>query len=321
MDAQNSRSSDFKLIISYIAILLVSLLVPFIYFFSIIIVPIPLIVYSLQNKRDRVYVIVVAIAVITFLLTYMMQTLLFIPLFIVFAISGLSVGLAIQQDKKAYETWIQGIVGYIVSLLFVFVFTQFVLEINWAEEIRKVVNQSIENVISILAQLDPTLQGQFQEQLQALKDQLYYIPNIIPAGLAILSVIFAFLTQWLSYKVINKMHKRRLSFPPVGKLNLPKAVIFIYLIGFLMMFMESNPSKGLFIVGQNITSLMFFLIILQGLTFMFFYAKYKKQSNLLPIIISIISLVIPFLLYVIHFVGLFDLALSLRRRMEGSQKG
>src|SRR5690625_3304655 len=132
MDAQNSRSSDFKLIISYIAILLVSLLVPFIYFFSIIIVPIPLIVYSLQNKRDRVYVIVVAIAVITFLLTYMMQTLLFIPLFIVFAISGLSVGLAIQQDKKAYETWIQGIVGYIMSLLFVFVFTQFVLEINWA---------------------------------------------------------------------------------------------------------------------------------------------------------------------------------------------
>lgn len=321
MDAQNSRSSDFKLIISYIAILLVSLLFPFIYFLSIMIVPIPLIVYSLQNKRDRVYVIVVAIAVITFLLTYMMQTLLFIPLFIVFTISGLSIGLAIQQDKKAYETWIQGIVGYIVSLLFIFVFTQFVLEINWAEEIRKAVNQSIENVISILAQLDPTLQGQLEGQLQVIKDQLYYIPNIIPAGLAILSVIFAFLTQWLSYKVINKMYKRRLSFPPVGKLNLPKAVIFIYLIGFFMMFLESNPSKGLFIVGQNITSLMFFLIILQGLTFMFFYARYKKQSNLLPIMALIISLVIPFLLYIIHFVGLFDLALSLRRRMEGSQKG
>lgn len=321
MSAQINRSRDFKLIIAYILVLLLSLFFPLFYFLSVILVPIPLIVYAFRSERQSIFLIVGAVGAITLLFSIALKSLLFLPLFIVFTFAGLASALAIHKGKTAYETWISGIIGYIVSLLLIFIFTQVFLEINWPEEIRSATDQSINNISSLITQLDPSLSEQFASQLETVKEQLYYIPNLIPAGIAILAVLFSFLSQWLSYKLINKLYKANLSFPPIRKLNFPRALVFIYFIGFLFMMIESDPTKGLFIVGQNITSLMFFLILIQGISFLYFFTHFKKQASAIPLVIMIISFLIPFLLYIIHFLGLFDLALSLKERIRANKKG
>lgn len=320
MGGQNNKKSDFALIVAYIAFLTTVIFFPPFYFFAVILLPVPLVVYAFRNKQERTYMIVGAIAVISLLLTVVFQTLLFVPLFVVFAAGGLTIGLALQKEKNPYEIWIQGIIAYLVSLLFVFVFTQVVLEINWAEEVRTAAQDTLNNMATIIKQIDPSIKDQLEGRIETIRDQIEYLPNLIPVGITVLSIIFSFLAQWLSYKVINALFKQRLSFPPVRKLSFPRAVIFIYLIGFLLMFIENDPSRGLFMAGQNITSLMFFLMVIQGFTYMFFFTHHKKKSNLLPIIIIIVSLLMPFLMYFVHFLGLFDIALSLRKRTEGNQK-
>lgn len=321
MSAQNNRSKDFKLIISYIFILLLALFFPFFYLLSVVLIPVPLIVYAFHSERERVFLIVGAIAALTLLFSLALQTVLFLPLFIVFVLAGLGIGLSLHKKRQAYETWIHGAVAYIVSLLLIFIFTQLVLEINWAEEIRAAIDQSLNNLSSLVQQFDPSLSEELDKQLELVRDQLYYIPNLIPAGIAIFSVLLSFVSQWLSYKLINRRDKLGLSFPPIRRLNLPRSLVFIYFIGFLLMIIGNEPTKGLFIVGQNITSLMFFLILIQGISFIYFYIHFKKQSKIIPAIIIVVAILIPFLLYIIHFLGLFDLALSLKARIKRSQKG
>ena len=321
MDAQSQLRSEIMLVVSYTIILFFSLFIPAFFPFAIILLPIPIIVYATNSKADRLYMIIGILAVFTFVLTVILQILWFIPLFVTSVISGLAIGLAIQKEKSPYETWIQGTIGFVISLLFIFVFTQYVLEINWVEEIRIASDQSITNIMNMLKEIDPSIESQIEGQMEILREQLFYMPNLIPAVIAILSIVFAFIAQWISYKVLNRRKEHTYRFPAVRRLSFPMAIFWLYIGASLLMLFETNPTSGLFIVLQNINSLMSFLLIIQGFTFVFFFAHHKKQSNALPFIVLTLSLIITPLVYIIRLVGLIDMALSLRKRLRGSQTG
>lgn len=318
MNNQNEKRSDFNLVLSYIIILLIAIFIPPLYFLTLIILPIPVILYAYSNKAERLYLMVGVLVAITLILSAILYTVLLFPLFVTAAASGIAIGLAVQKNKSAYETWVHGIVGYMISLLFIFVFSQLVLDINWAEEIRQTTTQSLDQVLSIFSQLDPQLGATFESQFDIIKQQLYYMPNLIPVGMALFSIVFAFLALWLSYKLINRLHKQNLRFPPVHKLSFPVAIIWFYIIAMLIMLFENKPTSGIYIASLNVTSLISFLLIIQGFTFIFFLAHRKNMSKVMPILAVIVSIVFPPLLYVVRFVGLFDLALSVRKRMKKS---
>lgn len=320
MDAQKQLRDDIVLIFSYMVLLFISIFIPVFFLFALFILPIPLIIYAVDHERKRLLMMIGVLAVFVSILGLILQTTLFIPLFVTSVASGLAIGTAIKKKQSAYETWIWGTVGYIIGLLFIFVFTQYILEINWAEEIRVAINRSIDNIQSVIVGIDSEITHQVEKQFDLMKEQLFYIPNLIPAGIAISSIVFALITQWLSYKIINRKGRKLLRFPPIQKLDFPRAIFWIFILAFFLMLMDNDPTSDLFIVGQNVSSLMSFLIILQGFTFIFFFAHYRKQSNTLPIIIVVASVILSPLLYVVRLVGLLDLVLSLRKRMEGSQK-
>lgn len=304
----------------YIAMLLFVTFVPSMVIFIVFLMPLPFIIYASRYDQKSLLKLFIVVALISFFLTLLTSALLILPIFILTASGGIAIGIALSQSKSPYETWIQGTIGFAIGLLFVFLFTQFVLEINWADEIDHAIGQSFENLAIMIDQFDQFGSSeQINEQLEVLQEQMGIIKDLIPAGIALLAIIMAFLTQWFAYRIISHLENKRLRFPPIRLLQFPTAIVWIYIIGILVSVFERNPTSGLFIGAQNVLSLAGFLMILQGYSFIFFYAHHKKKSNGLPIIAVILSVLLPLLLYVIRLIGLIDMAFSLRNSMQKSK--
>lgn len=311
------------LLFSYIVLLLFAMFIPSAIFIIVVLLPVPIIIFALRYEQRHFLMFIGVTTIVIFLLTVLIGNMIVItPIFVLTLLGGVAIGDALRKRKTPYQTWISGTVGFVIGLLFVFIYTQFVLDVNWAHEIDLQIDQVFKNISSMVNQVDqlgPT--DQINDQLETLKEQMGIMKDLIPAGIAISAMIIAFLTQWISYRIISIVDQIKLQFPPIRKLKFPSAILWVYILALLVSIFETNTSSGLFIGAQNVISLTGFLMILQGITFIFFYAHHKNRSNVLPIIAIISLVLLPLLLYIVRLLGLIDMAFSLRERMRKAKEG
>src|SRR5699024_4859843 len=162
---------------------------------------------------------------------------------------------------------------------------------------------------------------QAEDQLGQLQEQMAYAMDLIPVGMAFIAILFAFLTQWVSYKVMNRLENKQLRFPPFRSLRFPAAVIWVYFFALLFTFVELDPNSVFYLAVVNIFTLAGLLMTIQGLSFIFFYADYKKWPKAIPILSVVLTLILPFiLLYLVRILGIIDIGFGLRDRIAQSKK-
>lgn len=322
MEINNQIRDGAILLTSYILIFITTFFMPTFILFAIFLLPIPIVIFASRHERIAFFRFVGITAIVVFLFILILGIIAMIPLVVLTLSGGVAIGDAIQRKKTSYETWINGIIGFVFGFLFVFLYTQFVLEINWADEIELMVDQAYQNFVTVfdqIEQFDST--DQFKDQVEDFKGQMMILKDLIPAGIAIVSIIMAFMTQWISYRLIDLLDGKQLRFPPIRKLQFPTAIVWIYIIALLVILFENNTSSSIFIGAQNIITLTGFLMIIQGFSFLFFFVHYKKRTNVLPIVVIVISILLPLLFYVVRVLGLIDIAFSLREQMNKSKEG
>src|SRR5690625_5308297 len=108
--------------------------------------------------------------------------------------------------------------------------------------------------MNMLKEIDPSIESQIEGQMEILRQQLFYMPNLIPAVIAILSIVFAFIAQWISYKVLNRRKEHTYRFPAVRRLSFPMALFWLYFRAYLLMLFVTNPPSGFFYVLRNLHS-------------------------------------------------------------------
>lgn len=303
------------LIAIYTVILLISIFVPFVFIFGLLILPIPFVFYTYRHHLQAS----LAMFIVTLLISFMIIPPITIPITIFVALGGIMTGLAIQKKVSPYETWARGTIGFIVGFLFIFLFTHFVLKINWAHEIDLVVEESLEISQQFTQQIG--LGEQTEEQMQFLQDQLSMLKHLIPVTISIIAIIIAFITQWLSYQVINRIERETLRFPPFRQLKLPTPLIWIYFFAIVVMLFESDLDSTLYIGSYNVFLIAGFFMALQGFSFIFFYAHHKWKSNVLPVTSIILALLFPFfVLYFIRIIGIIDIGFGLKERISTNRK-
>src|SRR5699024_1674757 len=153
---------------------------------------------------------------------------------------------------------------------------------------------------------------QVEEELELVEEQLLLIKDLIPVGMVIISIILAFISQWISYKVMNRLENKQYSFPPFRKLQIPVAIIWIYFVALVFTFFDLEANSTVYLVANNVLALAGIFMLIQGFSFMFFYAHYKKWSKAIPIIGIVITLLLPlFLLYFVRILGIIDIGFGL----------
>lgn len=303
------------LIAVYSVILLISIFIPFVFIFGLFILPIPFAFYTYRHGLQSS----LGMLAVALLISLIIIPPLTIPVTILVGLGGIMIGLAIHRKVSAYETWARGTIGFIIGFLFIFLFTHFVLNINWAKEIDLIVEESLEISQQFTQQIG--LGEQTEEQMQFLQEQLSMLKNLIPVTISVASIVVAFITQWISYKIINRVDRQSLKFPPFRQLKLPSPLIWIYFFAIIVMLFESNIDSTLYIGSFNVFLIAGFFMALQGFSFVFFYAHHKWKSNVVPIASVILALLFPlFVLYFIRIIGIIDIGFGLKERISTTKK-
>lgn len=294
----------------YLMMLLITIFVPAISIITMFVLPIPLLIYASRNGWGLSLIILAVVIPISIFLVSIYS----LPFTIISGLGGIFLGSALYQKKSAYEAWALGAVGYIIGLVLTYLFSLLFFSYNWITEIEKMIDDSIAQSKELMQSINGEVP---KEQVAILENQFNQIPSLLPSIMAIFAVIFAFITLWIGFKILNKQSNENYAFPPVRKLTFPKAVLWYYFIALIASFFELQQGSVWHDAVQNAYTFTGALITLQGFSFLFAYAHYKKYSVAVPIIGVVVTLVFSFLLlYPIRILGIIDMGFSLRERLS-----
>jgi len=315
MGKSNKITDAALLTAAYIILLLITAFIPLLGTFTFFALPIPFILYTAKyNWQPALMMFIVAS-----LLSLIFATLFSLPMTLLMAIGGIMIGSAIYESKSAYETWARGAVGFVIGLIFVFIIIQFLFQINIYDEIDMVIAETMNMMQTMASQVG--MESEINEQLSVIEEQMYTFKDLIPASMAIISILMAFVSQWLSYKVMNRIEQRKLYFPTFKSFNLPVSLIWVYFIALLGSFFITENEGGAYLVVMNVILLSMVLLAIQGFSFVFFYADHKNYSKAIPITLVIITLIIPgIFLLLVRILGIIDLGFGLKKRIENAEK-
>lgn len=309
---QSKKITDGALLTAiYIILLLIILFVPVIQLFGIFVLPVPFIIYAAKHGfQSGIWMIVIAAV-----LAFIFATVISLPLTLLSGIGGIAVGSGIHHRKNAYEIWAQGTVGYIIGFVAILLLLQLVFAINIFDQIDVAMNESLEMMRSFFGQLH--LSEEAKAPLEAMEQQMMLMKEMVPVAIAIASIVMAFIGQWVSYKIMNRIDGEKFAFPAFKDLNFPVAVIWIFFFTIILSLMDLDPDSIMYMVLINVESLCVFLIVIQGFSFVFFYMDHKGIHQSVPIIIVIITLFLPFLfMFIIRIIGIIDLGFSLKEKIR-----
>lgn len=299
----------------FMVLVLVTVLVPILSIFAMFLLPVPFIIYASRNDWKPALLMLVA----AMLLTTLFATIFTLPIAVLMGFGGLMIGSAIYQNVSAYETWARGTFGFIVGLLFVFVYSQVLFDVNWIEGFESTVAESMQMSTAFLEQFGAEGQ-QVEEAQEMLEQQVGVLTDLFPVGLALAAIVLAFISQWISYKVINRLERKQLQFPPFRTLQFPASVIWIYLAALVFSFIELDEGNVLSLGAQNLLVITGLLMVVQGVSFIFFYAHHKNMSKAIPILSVVLMIIFAPLLFLVRILGIIDIGFRLRDRMANNNE-
>ncbi|WP_068675992.1 YybS family protein [Oceanobacillus sp. Castelsardo] len=308
---QSKKITDGTLMIAiYMVLLFITIFVPFLSMISVFLLPVPFVLYAAKyNWKPSLLIWVLAI-IFTVLFTSVFT--LAVP--IVMGIGGIIIGSAIYRNLSAYETLARGAFGFVIGLLLLFVAIQVLFQVNFMAELRTMVSESVEMSTAILESVG--IQGQTEQFQELMEMQIQYFVVILPVLLIATAFLLAFISQWISYKLINRIEKEDLYFPPFRTLRFPTSILGLYLIVIIFSLFELDTSGIVYLIIQNANVVLSFLLAIQGFSFIFYYTHHKKLPKFIPILSVILTVLLPIIfLTIVRIIGIFDIGFNMRERL------
>lgn len=307
---QSKKITDGALLTVVFILLMLGTFLPVVSIICVFLLPVPFVLYTKKHGIKPSLLMFVA----AFLLTILLASLLSLPFAVTAGIGGIVIGHSIYKNLSAYETWVRGTLGFVAGLLFTFVYSQLLLGVNLVNELRQMFMESLEMSLSLFPQLGTA--GEMQQLEEMMKLQIDYIVQLLPVWIVLAAVISAFIGQWVSYKLINRLEGEKLHFPPFRQLQFPASLIWIYLVAIVLLFIDTDPSSALHIAVQNVLMLLGFLMVIQGFSFIFYYTHHKNLSKAIPILSVVITLLFPgIFIILVRILGIIDIGFKLRERL------
>ncbi|WP_102348082.1 YybS family protein [Bacillus sp. Marseille-P3661] len=298
------------LIALYSIFLLAVLYLPLLGTFFIFALPLPFIIYVVRHSLKKAFLILI----VALFITYIIGTVASLPMTFMFGTTGMVMGYIYSLKKGAFPILIGGTLSYIFNLILVFIVTVLIFDINFIEDTKKMLTESIKTAESILSAT-----GQPNGQTQLLYESIEMVSYMIPSAIVITSIVLAFVTQLIANRVLKRLKFDLKAFPPLRDWQFPKSLLWYYLIVTLLFMIGIEEGTTLFMIVMNLFMVLELFMMLQGFVLIYYFCHMKGYSVGIPITIMIISFLIPFLLSIIRILGIIDLGFDLRKRMKNPQ--
>lgn len=177
--------------------------------------------------------------------------------------------------------------------------------------------------VSLISQFQSLLQSQYamlgdqnvlpatltSEMLDAMVTSML---NLIPLAMAMMALVIVICSHYIARRIINSYGVAVTAFPQAKDWNLPRKLVFIYFVVYLIELMIDVTNTGFFTIAiLNIVPALSFAFTVQAIGFFFYLADHYKWPKIVPILIALPVLFIP----LFSILGLIDVAFNLRKRI------
>lgn len=222
-------------------------------------------------------------------------------------------GSLIQLNKSRISVLLAGSVVFLLILVIQYVMSVVFFHFNFIDEMIKTMRDSFSMSANMMKNFGQTQDS--QQVVNQLETALGLVKTLIPSLFVITSFVVVFFIQLLSLPVLKRFGVKVHNWKPFREISLPKSMIWYYL-AITAAALIFHPAAGTY-WGTALTNLTYILqlfMIFQGVTFIFYFFYQRGTSKGLPIILTVMLFIIPFLLYLAAILGIMDLGFDLRRR-------
>jgi len=294
----------------YTILLFITLYVPFIGTVLMFVLPVPFALIALKQNLKWSFLFLAASVFINIILMFAA-----IPVTVMFGLIGITIGYYIQCNKSQLQMYIISVLIFIFGILSIFIGSIVLLDTNYIEETINMVESSLEQSDQMLTAL-----GQDEGVTETISQNLELVQTIMPSFLVICSIIMVGIIFLVCKPIINRFSDKKLVIGKVRDMQLPKSLLWYYLIIMISsLFFSEEDGQLIYTFFVNGIYLLQFLILLQGFSFIFYFSNVKGWVKGIPITVVILSVLLPFAPFV-RILGIIDLGFPLRKTLTGSNE-
>ncbi|USO09988.1 DUF2232 domain-containing protein [Staphylococcus pseudintermedius] len=228
-------------------------------------------------------------------------------LIIILVLSMVISQLLIQRASKERILYLTTFVASVLTLSAMMIL-QTLKKIPYADDLlqpyRAIMHQAAE-----LENLDQQAQEILNNSIQQLAIQLL--------GMIVVAIaIYVFITLLIIFPILRKFKVATPVFRPLFFWQMKRSVFIMYALALLTTIttqLATTPNS----IGINFQIVLGFLLVIQGLSFIHFFASIKRMPGVLKVILVIVGV----LFYpMTRLIGLLDLGLNLKRMIKNDKR-
>ncbi|WP_078543269.1 YybS family protein [Litchfieldia alkalitelluris] len=285
----------------YIVMLLASVFLPLLGTIMAFILPIPFIIFASKYDIKKALVFLIAATTLSLLFTSVTG----IIFSLIFGVSGLVYGILHQRGKKAIEILLGMTLSYIITFVIFYAIASSLFAFDFSALILESARQSVEMMEG--------LEMENEAALEQLEESIQNFPYLLPSLFVTTAFFFALISQLLSYPILKRVSKDIEKLPEIRTITIPISILWYYLAVLVLMLFEMEVGTFYYMAVTNLYYILQSLMVIQGLSFIFYLIHAKNLPKFLKIITIILA---PFLLSIIRILGIIDLGFQLRNKIK-----
>lgn len=224
-----------------------------------------------------------------------------------FIIPGIVIGLMHKRKRSGWHVFISGSIAFLAESLLLLAVGILVLNFDLTEFIRSQLTVSMEPLVEAAA-ITTSAAEDMIHSLTVMFNQM------IPLMLIMSSLYMGTVTYAISRRLLTAQGVEVRKMMPVKSWRLPRSLIWYYLITFILsLVVGTDTDNFLFVILLNLNPILELAFIVQGISFLYFWADHKKWPKFMPVLFIIAALFVPFVAVILRVVGIIDIAFPLRQ--------
>jgi uncharacterized protein YybS (DUF2232 family) len=247
------------------------------------------------------------------LLSLILGSFLAIPLALAYGTTGAVMGYLIRNGKSRLAVYIAGSLVFLINIVAQYALSVVLFNINFIDELMEMFRSSVDQSIKMLKQMGQTPDEKMIKQFESMIDMM---ETLVPSMFVMASFMLVFIIQLASFPFLKRFGVSVPKWRPFRELTLPKSILWYYLLTMLAA-LVMNPEEGTywFWALANLSFILQMLMVLQGLSLVFYLTHVKGYPKAVPIVVVVLLFLFPFVLYIVRILGIIDLGFDFRKRL------
>lgn len=298
----------------FAVLILMTIYIPVLGLVTSLFLAVPFILFAAKNTRLNSFVFLVG----SILMSIIVGSILALPLTLFYGITGLVIGQFIQEKKSRLSTFIAATLVFLTTLVVQYAIIVVFFKMNIIEELFQVMRDSLDQSAAMYEALGRNIDNSSLEQFEAT---IKIMESLIPSLFILTTLACVILIELLSFPIIKRFGVVLQPKAPFKELTLPKSILWYYLVTmFASIIFKPEVGDYWYFALANLTFILQFCMIVQGLAFIFYFCSKKGIPKAVPILAAVFTFFPPILLPIVRILGIIDIGFELRKRLENKNR-